>query len=66
MTAPEKLDLASMDIAADRIAKLREDFRIVFRGVRIDFAILRRSSQADIQVGCRDHGYSKDSPKRNA
>ena len=41
--SPDRLDLASMDIAADRIALLREDFPEIFRDGKIDFESLRRS-----------------------
>lgn len=39
----ERLDLESMDIAAERIERLREDFPEVFREGAIDFDALRRS-----------------------
>ncbi len=40
---PERLDLASLSVAEDRIAKLREDFPEVFHEGKIDFDALRRS-----------------------
>lgn len=40
---PERLDLRSMSITEDRIAKLREDFPEVFREEKIDFDALKRS-----------------------
>jgi hypothetical protein len=40
---PGRLDLASMDVAADRVARLREDFPEVFREGQIDFDALKRS-----------------------
>ena len=40
---PDRLDLATMDIAADRIALLREDFPEVFRDGKVDVDALRRA-----------------------
>jgi adenine-specific DNA-methyltransferase len=41
--APERLDLTTLSILDDRIAKLREDFPEVFRDGKIDFDALKRS-----------------------
>ena len=40
---PERLPEASLDVAADRVAQLRELFPEVFREGRVDFDALRRS-----------------------
>lgn len=41
--APERLGLESLDVAAERIERLREDFPEVFREGKIDFDALKRS-----------------------
>ena len=55
---PERLDIASLPIAADRIAKLREDFPEVFRDGKVDFDALRRSLGDWVEPGKERFGLN--------
>ncbi len=57
-TAPDRLGLASLDVAAERVAHLREDFPEVFREDRIDFEALQRSLGAWVDPGKERFGLT--------
>lgn len=56
--SPEKLAITSLDIVADRRARLRELFPEVFREDKIDFAALERSLGEWIEPGKERYGLN--------
>ncbi|MCC6312968.1 MAG: site-specific DNA-methyltransferase [Thermomicrobiales bacterium] len=55
---PDRLDPRSQDVAAERVARLREDFPDVFREGRIDFDALRRALGEWVDPGKERFGLS--------
>jgi len=55
---PERLDLNTMNVAEDRLAKLREDFPEVFRDGKVDFDALRRSLGNWVEPGKERFGLN--------
>ncbi|MDQ2654167.1 MAG: site-specific DNA-methyltransferase, partial [Chloroflexota bacterium] len=57
-SAPDRLDLASLDMTAERVERLREDFPEVFQDGKIDFDALKRSLGEWVEPGKERFGLT--------